>query len=240
MREAALSENPSARRRRLPVVRLASVALVVLGFALTSWTEWALLLVAFGAFGPGLLREFGRLADQDEFQRLAAYRAGFHAFLATGVAGFAVFAWLRGGGRPAPDAADVPAVLLAVLWFTWLLSSLVQFWGAEKAAARLLVAFGVVWLAFAVVSNVGSEWTGWTALLLEPLLAAPFLALAWTSSRWPRATGAALLAVAALEFWFLGLFRNSNLGFLTQSFTSILLVGPLVSAGAALLKSPRA
>ena len=218
---------------------LVAGVLIGAGFALSSWSPWTLLLAALGAFGPGLCREVGWLADQDEFQRQAAHRAGYHAFLAAGFAGFAIFAFLRAGGRPAADAADVPAVLLAVLWFTWLLSSLVTYWGPATAAARMLLAFGTVWLAFAVVSNVGTEWTGWAALLLHALLCAPFFALAWTSSRWPRVTGSLLLAAAAAAFWGLGIFRNPNLGLLTQGFTFVLFVGPLTASGVALLTGPR-
>ena len=32
----------------------------------------------------------------------------------------------------------------------------------------------------------GDEWTGWAALLLHPLLALPFFALAWLAGRLPR------------------------------------------------------
>lgn len=224
---------------RFPVRAVVSTGLVVAGLALASWSPWALLLTALGAFGPGVLREIGLLGDEDEFQRQAAHRAGYHAFLATGFAGFAVFAFLRAGGRPATDAADVPAVLLAVLWFTWLLSALVTYWGAATAASRLLWIFGTLWLAFSVVSNTGPEWTGMGALLGQSLLALPFFALAFTAHRFPRATGATLLAAAAAAVWLLGIFRSPNLGLLTQGFTFVLFVGPLAASGVALLTAPR-
>ena len=38
-------------------------------------------MAGLGAFGPGILRELGWLNDQDEFQRQAARRAGYHAWL---------------------------------------------------------------------------------------------------------------------------------------------------------------
>ncbi|MCE9636484.1 MAG: hypothetical protein K8T90_12330 [Planctomycetes bacterium] len=228
-----------ARRRPFPIVCLLAISLGAVGVALSSWSPWMLLLAGAGAFGPGLLREIGWLADRDEFQQQAAHRAGYHAFLAAGFAGFVVLAFLRSGGRPAADAADVPALLLAVLWFTWLLSSLVTYWGPQVAAARFLRVFGSLWLVFAVVSNIGPEWTGWAALLLHPLLAVPFFALAWAAPRWPRVSGAILLVAAAGAFWFLGLFRNPNLGLLTQGFTLILFVGPLLAGGVALLTHPR-
>jgi len=45
-----------------------------------------------GAFGPGILRELGWLKDQDEFQRRAAHRAGYHAFAVTGLVAFFIYA----------------------------------------------------------------------------------------------------------------------------------------------------
>jgi hypothetical protein len=240
MRDASLhGDGEPAKSRRFPTVAVAAVSLVAAGFLLSSWSPWALLVAALGAFGPGLARELGWLRDQDEFQRQSAHRAGYHAFLAAGFAGFVLFAFLRSGGRPAADAADVPALLVAITWFTWLLSSLVAYWGPATATARLLLVFGTVWLAFALLANTGSEWTGWSSLALHALLAAPFFALAWTSSRWPRATGALLLVAAAAACWFLGFARNANLGLLTQGFTFTLFVGPLVAGGVALLVGPR-
>lgn len=237
--EGGTGVAPGRTALRFPVRAVVSTGLVVAGLALASWSPWALLLTAVGAFGPGVLRELGLLGDEDEFQRQAAHRAGYHAFLATGFAGFVVFAFLRSGGRPATDAADVPAVLLAVLWFTWLLSALVTYWGAAVAARRLLFTFGALWLAFSVVSNTGPEWTGAGAVLGQSLLALPFFVLAFAAPRLPRATGATLLAAAAAAVWFLGIFRTPNLGLLTQGFTFVLFVGPLAASGVALLTAPR-
>lgn len=232
---------PSAARRprRLPATTLVAGTLIVLGLALTGLSWWWVLLTALGAFGPGALRELGWLADRDEFQVQAGHRAGYHAFLATGFLGFALVAYLRSGGAVSADASDVPVLMLAALWFTWLLSSLVTYWGARTAAARILVVFGSLWLVFAVLSNVGAEWTGWAALLLHPLLAAPFFAFAWTSRRWPRVTGGLLLAAAAFLFHFLGIARHEHLGLLTRGATFILFLGPLFASGIALVAEPR-
>lgn len=238
MRDASTSAAVGPRRR-IPVVGLASTALAVGGLLLAAVTPWAYLVVAAAMFGPGLLRESGWLRDHDEFQRQAAHRAGYHAFLAAGFAAFAVFAFLRSGGRAAPDAADAPALIAAVLWFTWALSSLVTYWGAEIAATRLLRGFGTLWLGFAIVANTGSEWTGWSALAIHALLALPFFGLAWAAPRNPRAAGAALLAAAVAACWLLGLPGNPNLGLLTRGFTLVLFVGPLVASGVALLTVPR-
>ncbi len=222
-------------RWRPSAATLVAAALVISGFALQGVSQWFLLLTAAGCFGPGVLREVGMLADKDEFQQQADHRAGYHAFLATGILGFALAAFVRSGNRSVADTTDVPTLLLAALWFTWLLSSLVNYWGARVAAARILRVFGTLWLVFAILSNLGAEWTGWAALLLHPLLAAPFFALAWTAGKWPRVTGGLLLAAAVLFFQFFGMFRTSNLGLMTQGVTFILFVGPLLASGIALL-----
>ena len=99
----------------------------------------------------------------------------------------------------------------------------------------MLYAFGSVVLAFTIASNVGSEWTGWAALLLHPLLAAPFFILAWLSGRRPRVTGILLLATSVCLFLLLGWFRRSPLGLINQGVTFILFLGPLLASGVALL-----
>jgi hypothetical protein len=209
--------------------------LVVAGFLLTSVNWWFLLLAAVGTFGPGVLRELGWLRDQDEFQRQAAHRAGYHAFLVAGLAGFVLVAYFRSAERDVRDAQELAMFFLAVLWFTWFLSSLLEYWGPRKTAARVLMAFGAAWLAFTILSNVGNEWTGWTALLLHPLLTLPFFALAWLSRRWPRAAGVLLLCSCALFAQLLGVFRLSNLELVTRAITYVLFLGPLLASGVALL-----
>ena len=126
---------------------------------------------------------------------------------------------------------------LALLWFTWFFSSLLAYWGAQKTAARVLIAFGSVWLVFAIISNLGPEWTGWAALLLHPLLAAPFFVLAWLSGRWPRIAGVLLLAVSVFFFRFFGLFSEGIEGVISD--VSILFLGPLLTSGVALLCSEK-
>ena len=107
--------------------------------------------------------------------------------------------------------------------------------GPQKTAARILYVFDSVWLVFTIISNLGSEWTGWAALLLHPLLAVPFFALAWFSRRRPRVTGILLLAVSVFFFQFFGWFRSGVLGLVTESVTLILFLGPLLASVVALL-----
>lgn len=217
--------------------RLVAGALVVAGILLTGVNWWFLLLVAAGALGPGILRELGWLRDHDEFQQTAAHRAGYHAYLAGAAVAFLLVAYFRSGDRSFAHPRELATLLLVLLWFTWFLSSLVSFWGARKAAFRMLVGFGSAWLVFAIVSNAGVEWRGWTPLLLHPLLALPFFSLAWLSRRWPRVAGVALLAAAALLTWFLGMFRHEHLAMVDQAVTFMLFIGPLIACGLALVGS---
>ncbi len=221
--------------------QLVAGAMIVAGFLLAGLSWWFLMLAAAGALGPGMLREFGALGDKDEFQRRTDYRAGYHAFIATGVVGFLLLAFVRSGGE-IENPEQLPDLFLTLLWFTWILSSLIAFWGAQKAATRILLGFGAVWLGFTILSNTGSEWTGWAALLLHPLLAAPFFALAWTARRWPRVSGALLIAASLFFYVFFGgpgFGSGGGTGMITSVTTLTLFVGPLLASGIGLVCSSR-
>jgi len=216
-------------------VTLIAGMLIVSGVALTGINWWFLLLAAAGTFGPGVLRELGWLRDKDEFQRLAAYRAGYHAYVTSGLVAFVLVAFIRSGERAIDFPQELATLFLVLLWFTWCLSSLIAYWGVQWAAFRILIGFGSAWLLFTIVSNVGGEWSGWTALLLHPLLAAPFFALAWLSGRWPRLVGVFLLATAAFFVYFFGMFRQDQLAMMNQAVTFVLFIGPLLASGISLV-----
>jgi hypothetical protein len=232
-----MSEPGDRKRWRPTRTNLVAGGMVVVGFMLTGISWWFLLLAGLGTFGPGILREMGWLCDKDEFQRQAGYRAGYHAFLTAGLVCFCLMAFLRSEERMVKDPEEFATLFLAILWFTWFLSSLLDYWGPKKTAARILCAFGSVWLVFTIVSNLGPEWTGWTALLLHPLLTLPFFALAWLSHRWPRTTGALLLVASIFFMQLFGFFRSSPLGLVTRCITFTLFLGPLLASGIALLCS---
>jgi hypothetical protein len=62
----------------------------------------------------------------------------------------------------------------------------------------------------------------------------PFFALAWTATRWPRRTGAALLAVSAL---FLVIFAPGGANnAVDKMIGATLLLVPLIASGVALLR----
>ena len=69
------------------------------------------------------------------------------------------------------------------------------------------------------------------------LVVAPFFALGWTAGRWPRRTGAALLAVSAFFLViFVPLKVARPLKLSTILVTDALLLVPLIASGVALLR----
>ncbi len=218
--------------RRPATATLVGGTLVVAGILLADVSWWFLVLSGLGASGPGLLRELGLLKDQDEFARRAAQRAGYHAFLATGLFGFVLVALVRVTKGELKNPGELATLMLAMLWLTWFLSSLLTFWGPRKASLRLLLSFGVAWLAFAL-ADAGSAPLGW---LMASLPALPFFAAALLLRRWPRLAGALAVLVAAFMYWFCGYWSNDRMGgLIVNTGVALLLCGPLVGCGLALL-----
>ena len=226
---------------RPPLTGLIAGALVVLGVLLWMFVSKTLLFVAgFGAFGPGLLRELGWLKDHDEFQRQAAHRAGYHAYLAGGFAALLVISKL-GGSSTNPDAsAEWIMFILVVLWLSWMFSSVLSYWGARKTAFVVLVTFGSFWAVFAIASLIGefdpnnSFWVSAQGLLAGAGMIAAFFVPAWAARRWPRLTGVLLLALAAGSLLLFG--GKNALPLPTVVFTNTLFAGPLIVTGFALLR----
>jgi hypothetical protein len=208
--------------------------LVIAGLLLSSVISyWFLALTAVGAFGPGILREFGWLKDQDEFKRRAAHRAGYHAFIVTGLAAFFIYAYTRSGGT-FEVATELSLVYLGLLWLTWMFSSLFSYWGPHRTAFRILIIFGCAWGVF----NIGESLTNPVSGLMELLvLTVPFFLLAYLSRRWPRVAGVLLIAVSLFLLGYY--FYPGHFGWapvLTKMSTAILFAGPLVASGVALLR----
>jgi len=225
--------EPASERRRPPLTRLISSGLVVAGLALGMFVSMGFLIVSgVGAFGPGILRELGLLRDEDEFQREARYRAGYLAYLAGGFVAVLAIAVLRWDTVDLDGGAVWVALVLAVLWLTWLFSSLLAYWGARKTASRVLVAFGAFWGIF-VLGHLGEP----VALIMEALFfVAPFFLLAWAAGRWPRAAGALLLAIAAFIFWRVFDLGRQFVDWPSQVLTFTLLLVPMLACGIALLR----
>ncbi len=208
-------------------------ALIALGVVLTGVSWGFFFLVGLGMLGPGLLRELGWLKDQDEFQRQAARRAGYHAFLATGLLAFALMALLRTGEHGIKEPEPVVSLLLVVLWFTWVLSSLLAYWGPRRTARTILVTFGIFWLIFSAADSLHSL----PMLFMQSLVAVPFFALAYVAGRWTRIAGVLLIASAAFFFYYFGLYEIFGSAPLAigRGEVIVLFIGPLVASGVALL-----
>ncbi|NQV30412.1 MAG: hypothetical protein HQ508_05955 [Candidatus Marinimicrobia bacterium] len=209
--------------------------LVILGFLLSDYYEGFLTLAALGTFGPGILRELGFLNDHDEFQRRAAHRAGYHAFLAAGFVTFLLAAYLRSGDRNVGDPEVLVTLILAILWLAWFISSLLSYWGPQKTVNRVLNVFGVVWLIFNVVGHLYDP----MALVMQSLLALPFFLLAYVAKRWPRLAGVLLMLAACFFFYIFHLYEifGSNPFEKGRGMVIVLFIGPLLTSGIILLKN---
>lgn len=230
-----------------PLPGLIAGLLVALGVLLFMFVSKGLLFIAgLGAFGPGILRELGWLRDHDEFQREAAHRAGYHAYLVGGMAAVLVLALLQWESTTAEDATEWLRFLVVVLWLTWMFSALLSYWGAATTTSRLLWTVGSFWAVFVIASLVGGFRPPTTAravrldllgLAAGTFFVAPFFVLAWTVRRWPRRTALALLAMAALVLVVLR--HTPKLPLSTVVMTRTLMAGPMVAAGIALLLEGR-
>jgi hypothetical protein len=238
-----VTEASPSRRAVLRGVRPATLAggLVFAAGAVAGLTVHPgfLLLAAFGAFGPALLRETGLLRDQDEFQRQASASAAGHGYLAGGLFVTAVLVargWSRGR---APDSeAEIWLMALSVMLAARFLSYAARFWDARKAAFRILVGFGTFWLLFVVLSHGAEPWSLAMEALVVPV---PFFALAFLSRRFPRASGAILLALVAAGAWFFGVFRHRPDGrYLAALSVVLLLLLPLALVAVGLLRVRKA
>lgn len=233
----------AAGRNVLPRSEIIAVVLVAAGVGLWMFVSRGLLIVAgLGAFGPGILREVGWLRDHDEFQREAAYRAGYHAYLVAGLAAVVVLSVLEWGGAVANESSEWIRFVVVVLWLTWLSSMLLTYWGARKTAARVLRAFGSFWAVFVIAGLIGDasiphdrqEFVqGLLGVVMGFVVIAPFFGLAWTASRWPRRTGVALLGVSLVFLVVFG--GGAGLQWSTRVLTGTLLVAPLAISGGALV-----
>lgn len=225
---------------RIPAAGIVATVLVGLGVLLWMFVDRGLLWIAgLGAFGPGLLRETGWLKDHDEFQREAARRAGYNAYILGGLCAVIALSLIEWGGVASSESAEWLRFVVVVMWLTWLSSTLLIYWGPAKTTSRVLVAFGTFWAVFVAATLVGEATSGQSiglTLLGSAVgigVVAPFFILARTARGWPKETGVALLVIAVL---FLMVFvRPGALAWSTIVMTQALLAGPFIVCGLALV-----
>lgn len=185
--------------RKLPSFDWLAVGLATVGFILGRlhfpWSG----LFGLAVFGPFLFRELGWLKDSDEWQRGIMHRAGFHTMLA-----MALFVFLNRVlprfQYQYPEMHDGLGTWFNVhfLWQTlvlvFLVSYLLQYWGAAKGVSRVLIGFACVQVIEISIGMARGPWN--LAIFLAFLgIAGLILLLAWFASRYPRPAGFALLAI---------------------------------------------
>ncbi|MCF7824963.1 MAG: hypothetical protein K9N35_12440 [Candidatus Marinimicrobia bacterium] len=207
--------------------------LVFLGILLAVTIDMRFLIITgLGAFGPGFLRELGILRDQDEFARLANYRAGYIASLFAGSTAILIIAFLKAGSVDLEGESLALAIILSILWLVTVFTSLQKFWGIQKAVFRILTVFGTFWLIFILLSHFQEP----VSMLMESLVVLPFFLLAWMSRRWPRIAGAVIIVLGIFCFFLFRLYSAaSDEKILVNIMVFILFICPLLVTGTALV-----
>lgn len=156
------------------------------------------LLFFAGLFGPGLLREFGLLRDQDELQLQAARRAGWRAFLYGGAALLLLAHFMPWSDLPDFGGRELPKLplnsVLLVMLVTYVCSYLQDYWGARRGATAVLAVMAVL-MAFGALLD---EWPRFWHILVDLRLSAGFLLAILILRRYPQVAGIFLVALALL------------------------------------------
>lgn len=160
-----------------------------------------LAVVALAVFAPSVLRELGIIRDADEYTLGVMRRAGFHAALAAGALIFLDHGLAVLGLYPDVKMSGEPTVLgaetlrKALIW-VFLISYLIQYWGARGGVARVLLGAAIMTLA-PVAFLLRPEAYPWPGTLVAMAIGSSgvMAAMAWIVSRAPRAGGFMLVAV---------------------------------------------
>lgn len=133
--------------RRLPSVDWIAFCVGLTGIALQWWLEWAWAVTIAAIVMPSLLREIGVLKDGDEFLLGVAHRAAFHAMMC---AVFLIMAAriLRAAGV---TEGSSPTQSLGLVEGTFLVSYLLQYWGAREGTSRIFLGVAAMAAVYLVV-----------------------------------------------------------------------------------------
>jgi hypothetical protein len=234
------TEKPADRvkgwiRQRSWIDALSYVLILAGLIAGLSWHVGWLALAAAGAFGPVILRALHLVDDVDELQRRAADASGHRAYVAGGLAVLGLMI-ARGRGQPErPPEVDLLFGVLMVMLVVYFVTYALSFWDARRAVTRILLAFGLFWLAFVLLSHAGAPVAALVEGITVPL---PFLLAAWLGRRWPVAVGTLLVAASAAMLVFFHLLPGMG-GDGSDLLVVLVLPLPLLVAGLALIGSRR-
>lgn len=191
--------------RRLPSADRVGLGLAFLGFYLGRLLQnpvaqaipWIVVL------GLPLLRETGLIRDADERIRALVRRAGLHAFLVTGcllVANRMLFKFAAHMPQLPEHSAlyySLPS-LLSTLVCVYLVSYLLQYWGAHEGGFRILMGFAAILLVETMWALVYNTMMDASAYGLMAGLVVGLVLMAFGCRRWPRGVGGLLLCFVVL------------------------------------------
>ncbi len=173
-----------------------------------------MLVTLFAVFVPSVLREVGLLRDGDEWTVKIMHRAGFHALLVTAFMIFLGYlAPSLGWHAPPGNLTTGPDIVFggetlrkAVVW-VFLISYLLQYWGARLGSFRILLGVGIMNLTpivgFARMPE-GNQTSATTFILVALGAAALFVGLAFLARQFPRPGGWILLVLCLAACTFMG------------------------------------
>lgn len=192
--------------RRLPSADWMAFGVAILAVFLKYLEPTLMSFIALVVFLPSILREVGLLKDADEWSRGIMHRAGFHAVLAAVAVVtldyLAVNFWGfdQGGSGRWPLGT---ATMRLVVTYVFLVSYVLQYWGARDGVFRILVVQGLL-----VMSPILTVFRGSHGDLTELVLLVSFLALglfvglALVVRRWPRPGALILVVLLVLHLGF--------------------------------------
>lgn len=216
----------SSNIRRLPSVDGIAYAIAVIAWFSQYFTGHVLqteFVIVMAIILPSALREMSLLHDADEWTRAVAHQSAFHALLAALVvfaAKLLVLIWAQSKFSDVDRVREALRMFDGDVWLkvtagTFLVSYLLQFWGARTGSMRILIGIAVVSLAPAVYyiyRRPEMFWAQFIARLAIPVL---FLGMALLVNKKPRFGGWSLLALGSLWATFVVWSVTRGIGFAT-------------------------
>lgn len=185
----------TAPTHKLPSLDWLAFGLAVACTALGSLVHQLNILVPIAVFLPSVLREANLIPESDEFTIRVMHRAGFHALLATATLAFTCYAFARPIDPPLSPQLLTGETLRKAIMYPFVVSYLLQYWGAREGAFRLLCGMAL-WTATTLVPMVARPEgfaPGLTGITTVIALSLVLVAVAFISRRWPRVGGGLLL-----------------------------------------------